>query len=78
MWFSFIHQTLDVDAEINKTNVDLSGITIYPDSLKTQLDDLRAAVNINFQSFYDEVFYSFITKINLVSFQLYCKKQNNK
>ena len=64
MFFSFFLKTLDVDAEISKTNVDLSGITIYPDSLKTQLDDLRAAVNINFQSFYDEVFFSFTTIID--------------
>lgn len=48
-------QTLDVDAEINAVNVDLSGVEVFPASLQTQMDDLRAAVNISFQEFYDEV-----------------------
>ena len=44
-----------MEKEIDKINVDLSGVEVYPASLSTQLTDLKDAVNIDFNEFYTEV-----------------------
>jgi hypothetical protein len=51
----WLFQTLDVQAEVDKVNVDLSSVEVYSTSLKTQLSDLKDAVNISFSEFYSEV-----------------------
>ncbi|KAK3589877.1 hypothetical protein CHS0354_015902 [Potamilus streckersoni] len=45
----------DIDAELDKVNVDFSSIDVYPDSLKGQLSDLKSGVQINFTDFYNEL-----------------------
>lgn len=50
-----IFQTLDVQDEVDKVDVDLSSVEIYSSSLQTQLSDLKDAVNISFTEFYSEV-----------------------
>ncbi|XP_053407418.1 prominin-1-A-like isoform X1 [Mercenaria mercenaria] len=59
-------KTLDVQAEVDAINVNLSSVKIYSSSLQTQLSDLKDAVNISFTDFYTELD-SNITIVNLSS-----------
>lgn len=48
-------KTLDVQAEIDAINLNLSTVDIYSADLKTQLADVKNAVNISFAKFYAEL-----------------------
>ncbi|KAJ8316881.1 hypothetical protein KUTeg_004785 [Tegillarca granosa] len=45
---------LDIDSKTNDINIDLSTVSILTDDLLTNLEDLKTAVDIDFNAFYDQ------------------------
>ena len=51
----FLFQNIDIDAEVNKFSIDLSSVEFFDSNTENQLNDFKAAVNINYQDYINEV-----------------------